>query len=62
MLGLSPQVQNSIPDGYELVPLDKLTDEYEVVPWNQVQSILNVANVRGLTNPNKKPEYKSTKK
>ena len=56
LLGLSPQVQNSIPDGYELVPLDKLTDEYEVVPWNQVQSILNVTNVPGLTNPSKKPK------
>ena len=49
LLGLTPNVQNNIPDGYELVPLDKLTDEYEVVPWNQVQSLLNVTNVPGMS-------------
>ena len=35
-------IKNQIPDGYELIPIDKLTDEYEVVPWDQVQKVLNV--------------------
>jgi hypothetical protein len=26
-----------IPEGYELIPLDQLTPEYEVVPWNEAK-------------------------
>ena len=36
---LSPEIKNQIPDGYELIPIDKLTDEYEVVPWDQVWTL-----------------------
>ena len=39
---LSPDLQSNIPDGYELVPIDRITDEYEIVPWNEVQTLLNV--------------------
>ena len=39
---MSPDLQSNIPDGYELVPIDRITDEYEIVPWNEVQTLLNV--------------------
>ena len=42
MFTLSPDLQSNIPDGYELVPIDRITDEYEIVPWNEVQTLLNV--------------------
>ena len=36
-------VQAGIPDGYELVPVDRITDEYEIVPWKQVKTLLNIS-------------------
>ena len=32
-----------IPDGYELVRVDRITDEYEIVPWKQVKTLLNIS-------------------
>ena len=36
-------MQAGIPDGYELVPVDRITDEYEIVPWKQVKTLLNIS-------------------
>ncbi|TRY67686.1 hypothetical protein TCAL_03442 [Tigriopus californicus] len=51
-----------IPEGYELIPLDQLTPEYEVVPWNEAKKVLNVT-VSSLGEPkpkDKKPPQSPT--
>ena len=42
IMTLPPHLQDGIPDGYELVPVDRITDEYEIVPWKQVKTLLNI--------------------
>ena len=42
IMTLPPHLQEGIPDGYELVPVDRITDEYEIVPWKQVKTLLNI--------------------
>ena len=48
-------LQGNIPDGYELIPVDQLTSEYEVVPFDKVIQVLNVSSI------NKVPENQSDK-
>ena len=43
IMTLPPHLQAGIPDGYELVPVDRITDEYEIVPWKQVKTLLNIS-------------------
>ena len=42
IMTLPPHLQEGIPDGYELVPVDRITDEYEIVQWKQVKTLLNI--------------------
>ena len=56
VLALQNIKPTDIPDGYELIPLKQLTPEYEVVPWQEAQQVLNVS-VSPLGEP--KPVKKS---
>jgi hypothetical protein len=52
---LSPELQGNIPDGYELIPVDQLTNEYEVVPFDKVIQVLNVSSVNKIPEGNVLP-------
>lgn len=55
VLSLPNLKPTDIPDGYELIPLDQLTPEYEVVPWNEARKVLNVT-VSSLGEPKPKEQ------
>ncbi len=42
VLSLPKMKPTDVPDGYELIPLDKLTPDHEVVPWDEAKQVLQV--------------------
>ena len=42
IMEVPPELQEGIPDGYELLPIDRITDEYEIIPWKEVKTLLNI--------------------